>query len=159
MPPRLLCRVSACLVGIACIGAASAQVYKWTDSSGKTHYGDRPPDDVKKQEVAIRVPSYNGPVEVVDWSAILRRKPPASAAPSRSNAGITMYSTDWCGHCRNARNYFSARQIAFKEIDVEKSDSGRKEYEALGGNGVPIIVVGDQVMRGFSAQRFESLRK
>ena len=32
---------------------APAQVYKWTDSSGKTHYGDRPPDDAKKQELAI----------------------------------------------------------------------------------------------------------
>ncbi|HET7730624.1 MAG TPA: glutaredoxin family protein [Usitatibacter sp.] len=157
MAHRFLFAVAA--LAFAFAGAAWAQVYKWTDPSGKTHYGDRPPEGVAKQEVAIRVPSHEGPVEVTDWGAILRRKPAAAAAAPRASAGITMYSTDWCGHCRRAREYFAAHRIAFTEVDVEKSDSGRKDYEALGGRGVPLIVVGDKVMRGFSPQRFEALRK
>jgi glutaredoxin len=138
--------------------AAAAQVYKWTDPSGKVHYGDRPPEDAKKQELAIRIPSYDGPVEVTDWAAVLRRKSPSAPAP-QSRGGITMYATDWCPHCRNARKYFEARGIAFTEINVETSESGRKEYQALGGKGVPLIVVGDKLMRGFSPQRFEALRR
>jgi glutaredoxin len=145
----------ACAVLLA---PAHAQVYKWTDPSGKTHYGDRPPDDVRKQEVAIRIDSYDGPVEVVDWAAVLRRRSPGTAAP-RAPSAITMYSTAWCPHCRNARAYFAARSIAFTEIDVEKSEAGRREYEALGGKGVPYILVGDKAMRGFSAKRFEALRR
>jgi len=145
------------LACLALIGGAHGQVYKWTDPSGRTHYGDRPPQDAKKEEVAIRVPSYDGPVEIIDWAAVLRRKSPA-AAP-RNVTGVTMYSTSWCPHCRNARSYFTARGIRFTEIDVEASEAGRKEYEALGGKGVPLILVGDKAMRGFSAQRFEALRR
>lgn len=135
---------------------AAAQVYKWTDPSGKTHYGDSPPEDTKKQELKIHIPSYDGPVVVRDWAAIIHKKAaPAAPEPDR----ITMYSTDWCPHCKNARNYFSAKGIRFTEYNVETSETGRKEYEALGGGGVPVIVVGSKVMRGFSAKSFEALAR
>jgi glutaredoxin len=141
---------------IALMLPAAAQVYKWTDPSGKTHYGDAPPDDAKKQEVKIRIPSYDGPVEVRDWSAVIHHKSaPAAPDPDR----ITMYSTDWCPHCKNARNYFNAKGLSFTELNVETSDAGRKEYEALGGGGVPVIVVNGKVMRGFSAKSFEALAR
>ena len=134
---------------------AFGQVYKWTDSTGKVHYGDKPPEDAKKQELRIRIPSYEGPVEVRDWSAVLRRNAPEGGG----TASITMYSTDWCGHCKNARAYFASKGIRYREIDVEKSESGRKEFKELGGGGVPLIIVGDKVMRGFSAEYFEALAK
>jgi glutaredoxin len=134
---------------------ALGQVYKWTDSAGKVHYGDRPPEDAAKQELRIRIPSYEGPVEVRDWGAVLRRRAPAQA----STGSITMYSTDWCGHCKNARAYFASKGIRYNEIDVEKSEAGRKDFEGFGGGGVPLIVVGDKTMRGFSAKRFEELAK
>jgi glutaredoxin len=70
-----------------------------------------------------------------------------------------MFSTQWCGHCRNARAYFAAKGIAFNEIDVEASPAGYKEYKQLGGKGVPLILVGKKVMRGFSAERFEAMRR
>jgi glutaredoxin len=136
--------------------AASAQVFKWNDASGKTHYGDRPPEDAKARELAIRVPSYDGPVEVQDWGAVLRRKP--AAAPV-DVASVTMYSTSWCPHCKRARAYFAEKGIRFTEIDVEKSESGRRDYEAIGGKGVPVILVGDKMMRGFSPEGFERLRR
>jgi glutaredoxin len=147
--------VVAALLLCALAFALHAQVYKWTDSTGKVHYGDRPPDDANKQELRIRIPSYEGPVEVRDWASVIRTK----AATPPSAQAITMYSTDWCGHCKNARKYFAAKGIPFTEVNVETSESGRKEYEALGGGGVPIIQVGGKVMRGFSAASFEALRK
>ncbi len=35
--------------------AASAQVYKWVDEKGTTHYGERPPQGKKAQEVEQRL--------------------------------------------------------------------------------------------------------
>jgi len=131
---------------------ATAQVYKWTDPSGKVHYGDRPPDDARKQELRIRIPSYDGPVQVRDWSAVLGSRP-ASAAGT-----VTMYSTEWCGHCKNARSYFAAKGISYREIDVEKSEPAAREFKSLGGRGVPLILVGGKAMSGFSAESFEALR-
>lgn len=143
-------------IALALTLPASAQVYKWTDPSGKTHYGDAPPDDAKKQELKIRIPSYDGPVEVRDWAAVIHKKSPQ---PPPEPDRITMYSTDWCPHCKNARNYFNARGLRFTEYNVETSEAGRKEYEALGGKGVPVILVGTKVMRGFSAKAFEALTR
>ena len=34
---------------------ASAQVYKWVDEQGRTHYGERPPQNAKAQEVKQRL--------------------------------------------------------------------------------------------------------
>ena len=141
------------LVAFLAVAPAAAQVYKWTDPSGKVHYGDRPPEDAKKQEVKIRIPSYDGPVQVRDWSAILKTNPSAASAGQ-----VTMYSTSWCGHCKNARNYFAAKRIAYRDLDVEKSDAAASEFKRLGGSGVPLILVGGKAMSGFDPEAFEALR-
>ena len=142
------------IVVLLAAAAASAQVYKWTDSTGKTHYGDRPPDDAKKQELKIHIPSYDGPVKVRDWAAVLRAKGPAPAA-----GVVTMYSTAWCGHCKRAKRYFAKKNIPYRELDVEKSPEAHREYKALGGDGVPLIIVGRQAMSGFDEEAFESMLK
>ena len=132
---------------------AVAQVYKWTDSAGKVHYGDRPPEDAKKEELKIRIPSFDGPAQVRDWSAVLGTSPGAAASGE-----VTMYSTSWCGHCKNARSYFAARRVAYRELDVEKSDAAAREFRRLGGSGVPLILVGRKMMSGFDPESFEALR-
>ena len=40
---------------LLCVGCASAEVYKWVDEHGRTHYGDRPVTD-GASEVIIRTP-------------------------------------------------------------------------------------------------------
>ncbi len=135
---------------LACL-PAWGQIYKWTDPSGKTVYGDQPPGETKARE--IRIQSFDQPVEVRDWSQVLRAK---SAA---SSSGVTMFSTTWCGYCKQARAYFASKGIPYSDIDVEKSEDGRRRYKELGGGGVPIILVGSRMMQGFSAGAFEALRK
>ncbi len=39
---------------------ASAQVYRWVDEKGKTHYGERPPQGRKAQEVKDRLANPAG---------------------------------------------------------------------------------------------------
>jgi glutaredoxin len=68
-----------------------------------------------------------------------------------------MYSTVRCGYCRKARAYFKANGIAFTDYDVETSDKGRQDYRRMGARGVPVILVGDQRMMGFSESAFASL--
>lgn len=140
---------------------AAAQVYKWTDSTGKTHYGDSPPEGTKTDEIKIRIPSYEGPPKVTDWAAVIRR-PSAVAGPQGRGAmpqGLTMYSTAWCGVCKRAKSYFAAKGIRYTEIDIEKSEAGMRQYEQLGVRGVPAIVVGSKVMTGFSEEALQALLK
>ncbi|MGI9290354.1 MAG: glutaredoxin domain-containing protein [Gammaproteobacteria bacterium] len=68
-----------------------------------------------------------------------------------------MYSTEWCGVCKKARNYFTANDIPFKEYDVEKSTKGARDYKKLNARGVPVILVGKSRLNGFSSGKFENL--
>jgi glutaredoxin len=150
MNPRL--SLAALLLAALALPAAG-QVYKWTDRDGRVHFGDRPPPDAKTEEVRIR--SHEGTAEVKDWSAVIRGK----RAPAASSQHVTMYATQWCGVCKRARAYFAANGIRYTEIDVDTSEAGLKEFRELGGRGVPLILVGDKVMKGFSPEGFERLRK
>ena len=143
-------RALLAVAGLLAAMAASGQVYRWTDSTGKVHYGDRPPDEAKARE--LRIQSYDGPVEVRDWGGVLRGKTVPGSGP-----GLTMYSTSWCGYCKRARAYFGQKNIRYTEVDVEKSPEGKQRFKELGGKGVPLIVMGSKVMRGFSVERFEAM--
>ncbi len=135
--------------------AANAEVYKWTDAAGRVHYGDRAPDGEKSESLKLPVQSYDGPVKVMDWAAIIRaRSPGASTAAPK---GIVMYSTSWCGYCKLARAYFKRKGLAYEDIDVEASPANRKAFAELGGGGVPLIVVGAKAMRGFNEARMDAL--
>ena len=70
---------------------------------------------------------------------------------------VRMYATSWCPYCAKARAYFARRNIAYVEVDIEKSREGRAEYDRLGARGIPVILVGPQRMNGFSEARLSQL--
>lgn len=143
--------VLALILAWPCAG----QVHKWVDSHGKAHYGDTPPEDVKSERLKIDVRSHEGPAQVTDWAAILRKRAP----PTARAYAVTMYSTSWCVHCKRAKNYFNANGIRFNEVDVESTDAAKREFAELGGGGVPLILVGSKAMRGFDEARLAALLK
>jgi mycoredoxin len=68
-----------------------------------------------------------------------------------------MYATSWCGYCRRAREFFAVHKIPYVEHDVERDKGASRQHRKLGGGGVPTIVVGGQVVRGFSEPRLTQL--
>lgn len=63
---------------------------------------------------------------------------------------VVLYATSWCGYCKAAREFFAANGIEYIELDIEQSTTARQGHRELGGGGVPVIVVGDKVIRGFN---------
>lgn len=122
-----------------------AEVYTWKDPQGRTHFGDRPPLDSKAQQLELEINTIERPqLQALD----------AGFAASRK---VTIYTAEWCGVCRQAKQHFKDNNIPFRAYDVEKSPKGRRDYRKLNGTGVPIILVGKQRMNGFSANRFDQL--
>jgi glutaredoxin len=118
--------------------AASAQIYKWKDADGKTHFGHRIPASHKGSKVKAPVATETKQVTV--------------------NAGkpeIIIYTTSWCGYCKKAKAYFSANKMPYKEYNIEKDRFAKRQYDRIGGRGVPVILVGDQRLNGFSQDGFE----
>jgi glutaredoxin len=135
---------------LALLGAASAaaQVYRWTDESGRVTYGSQPPPSAKAKVVQDRIQSYSGAPQV--------QRAPGSRVATSTQA-VVMYATSWCGYCKEARAYFARNRIAYVEYDVEKNPTAKAEFQRLGGRGVPLIVHGSSLMTGFSEQAFEAL--
>lgn len=73
--------------------------------------------------------------------------PPPIVVPAGFQA--VLYATDWCSYCARTRKFFSSHGIPFREYDIEKSTEGRAQYERLGGQGVPVVLINDQVLYGY----------
>lgn len=91
----------------------------------------------------------------------IRRFTPSAAATQEEGAvtapSVMMLSAAWCGVCKRARHRLTQKGVAFTEYDVERDPKGIEEFKRRGGKGVPIILVGDQRMDGFSAARLEAM--
>jgi glutaredoxin 3 len=63
---------------------------------------------------------------------------------------ITMYTTDPCGFCRQAKALLSARGVHYEEINLAKDPAGRAALaERTGQMTFPQIVVGERSIGGF----------
>jgi len=128
---------------LVCTQVASAEVYKWVDEQGQAHYTDQPVGITSgASPVDLPVNTYTAP-QILD-SAYRR-------------SGVVMYSASWCTVCRKARKYFRQIGITFTEYDIERSVKGRLEYNKLGARGVPVILVGDKRLNGFTEEAFNKL--
>jgi glutaredoxin len=137
---------------LVCALPAAAGVYKWTDADGRVHYSDSPPPDRKAAQVNIKVNSITGPATISALPASAS-KPSSSAAMER----VRLYTTAWCGYCKKAKAQLAARRVPFDEIDIETSQYGKREFDSLGGRGVPVILVGRQRMDGFDAAGLDAM--
>lgn len=137
------------VAGVLAVAAASAEIYRWTDSNGKAHFSDRPSVAYSSETVELRINTYEG----VSYES--------AKAETESGNGVRndviMYSAAWCGVCKRARRYFQQNRIAFTEYDIDSNARARTAYRKLGAKGVPVILVGNRRMNGFSAEGFEKL--
>lgn len=71
---------------------------------------------------------------------------------------VSIYTTETCGYCRMAKEFFQKNSVQYQEFDVGKDLAKRKEMiEKSGQMGVPVIVVGDDMIVGFNKPKLESL--
>lgn len=71
---------------------------------------------------------------------------PVKLAPTGT---VVLYATDWCGYCRQARALLAEKGVQYTEYDIEKSAEGKRQYDALGVRGVPVLNINGTVVKGF----------
>jgi glutaredoxin len=95
-------------------------------------------------------------VIALNWQSVFDRLrgavdyDPALAGP------VTVFSTQWCGYCKKTKHFLNTHDIAFDERDIEASDAAREAFTRLGGSGVPLVLVGDQVIHGYSLAKLRT---
>ena len=141
--------VIALALGVLLPGVSpGGDIHRWVDKDGQVHYGDKPP----ATEAAETVEKVTVKPNVYASTTV-----EPLAEDFEAPADVVLYSATWCGYCRQAREYFRANGIAFKEFDVERSRKGRRDFMRLGAAGVPVILVGRQRLNGFNRAAFDKL--
>lgn len=85
------------------------------------------------------------------------RRNSGAAASSGSGKRVLMYSTANCPACTMAKAYFTRKGVPFEDLDIDRSPEARGAFQKLGGRGVPLIMVGNERMEGFSPQRLDQI--
>ncbi|MDB5225116.1 MAG: Glutaredoxin-like protein YruB-family [Candidatus Adlerbacteria bacterium] len=63
---------------------------------------------------------------------------------------VTIYSTPTCHFCEMAKDFFAEKGIEYTGYDVSTDAAKREEMIQMTGQlGVPVIVIGDEMMVGF----------
>jgi glutaredoxin 3 len=64
--------------------------------------------------------------------------------------GVTLYTTEPCGFCRQAKALLRAREVDYREVNLAKDPVGRAELVALTGQMTfPQVVIGQRAVGGF----------
>ena len=71
---------------------------------------------------------------------------------------VSIYTTEACGYCKMAKEFFSKNNITFQEFDVGKDLVKRQEMiDKSGQMGVPVIMVDDDLIVGFNKPKLQEL--
>jgi len=70
---------------------------------------------------------------------------------------VTLYSTHRCPHCRRAKQWLQQHKLPFQEFDIERNARAFKDFQRLGGRGVPVVVIDGERVDGFDPKRMQRL--
>jgi len=133
-------RAFALLLALPAFGVHAQ--YKWTDSSGQVSYGDQAPRD------ALHVERLGDLAPAPDNSDALARLP-YEVRTAAKNFPVTFYARPSCAPCDLARNFLKGRGIPFAERTVVSQEDVIAFQLLGGGDQLPTLAVGRQLLRGF----------
>lgn len=150
-----------------------AEMYKWVDEKGIIHFQDYKPSNLKpstKVETLtnkqlefnnyVKSPKESAYKSLYHSLAIDGEKKDTRKSKYDRNQEVELYITSWCGYCKKARSFLNAREIEFKEYDIEKDKSAAKRHRKLNRRGgIPVAVINGKKIIGFSEASYESALK
>ena len=68
--------------------------------------------------------------------------------PGEDSPAVIIYTTAWCPYCRQLRAFLDANDVPYSDYDIERSFSGGMGFWTLRGRGVPVAVVGTDIIHG-----------
>ena len=126
-------------------GLSHAEIYKWIDADGNSHFGDKKPETYPSEDLTLEINTYTS----------------ANVIQSTFNVGskVIMYSTRSCGYCKKARRYFRKNNIPYTDYDIERNKQAKRRHRKMGATGVPVILVGNKRLNGFNEKSFKRIYK
>ncbi len=73
-----------------------------------------------------------------------------------SKPDVVMLGAWWCTYCYQAKKYFQKNKISYCEYDMENTEKGKQLYQQHGGGAVPILLIGQHRLKGYSQQQVDA---
>ena len=123
---------------------AQAQLYRWTDKSGKVHYTDTPPP-----ANATNVQKKGSPRPGIAQAASGAQQPYALQQATK-NFPVKIYTSTDCGEpCKKGVAYLKKRGVPYTEKVVAKRAEIDELIKLAGAARVPVLVVGDAIQKDY----------
>jgi glutaredoxin-like YruB-family protein len=73
---------------------------------------------------------------------------------------VKVYSTSWCGFCKQAKSYFDSIGVNYSDVDVELEPKEAEEMVNKSQQmGVPVIEIGEAVIVGYDRPKIDAALK
>lgn len=97
-------------------------------------------------------------VSMLRTDEVFSVKPLGGPGNFSSSSGITVYTSDGCPYCTQAKEYLRSKGVSFREVNVSRDPSGVQEMMSVSGQtGTPVTVIKGQAVVGFDRARLDSL--
>ena len=96
---------------------------------------------------------------IMSWDNISRFVSPTPDFAAEHGGKVILYATSWCGYCEKTRQLLFANGVDFFEYDIEASAKGYQQHRALGGKGIPVLLINGNVVKGYDPKRIMELVK
>ena len=138
---------AAALAAALCLPAMAQ--YRWTDASGKVHYGDSPPRDAKD----VRSLGTRPAPAAADGGASL----PFELRRAVERSPVVLYTAPDCQPCVPAAALLRERGVPFTERTVTTNEDLQEFRRLTGGLRLPHVTVGTLSQNGFHPEIWQSL--
>ena len=137
-----LAALAACATGALLATAAQAQqVHRIVGPDGKVTFSDRAPDDKKVQSTVLSTAS---------GGAASNPALPSELRQIASRFPVTLYTSDSCSPCQQARQLLVQRGVPFTERSVNTNDDLDALRRLSGESALPFGTIGRRQLKGFS---------
>ena len=157
---------------ILALGISSAEIYKWVDENGVTHYSDSPTQDMiestatEEDEIQSADPAPANTPPLPDETQkgalnsdifdILDETQDQEEEVAANTPNVEIYETSWCGYCKKAKDFFRSRGIDFVTYDIDRDQQARSRMQSLTSRmAVPFVVINGQGIAGYSVAEYE----
>lgn len=124
---------------------AQAQMYRWVDDGGKVHYTDQAPPPSAKNVQKKSLPGGQGTAAL-----------PYALKRAVENFPVTLYTSDPCNPCVEARELLNKRGVPYKEVGVIDNDGLENLKKLTGATSVPVMTIGREVHKGFESADYQA---
>jgi glutaredoxin len=133
--------ILAAVLLVASQAQAQSSVYRWVDKDGKVHFSDAPPPEEAKDVSQKRM--GGGYVE--------EGQLPYATQVAMRRSPVTLYISSDCGDlCASGRELLVNRGIPYSERNAQNSADAETIRKLVGALEVPVLVVGETSLKGFS---------